>query len=263
MTAGILAVVSALANPPFPDFMLLCIDFQPAYAEAFAHLMTPLRCRLRKAARHREEVHFIYNEVFSLEGEELGDPLDRLIAWGRQERLMLKNARMLRKNFGWVSHAFRESRERKLGVSILRCLMDQGLSSSAELADGDLKRLVNSAHGDYAEFRESSPEAWEEIVSGAIAMPFVFEGGVLPWLKSIRREEVEMVGGFRHRCFDEMCMLLEAGGISYSLNEAMIYSVAEELNESACSQAIVSDFTEELRDDSLPIHFPALELAVA
>ncbi len=242
--------------------MLLCIDFQPAYAESFAHLMAPLRCRLRKAARRREEVHFIYNEVFSLEGEELGDPLDRLITWGSRERLMLRNARMLRKNFGWVSHAFREGRERRLGVAILRHLMDQGLSSSAELADGDVECLVNSVHGDYEEFREFSPEAWGEIVSGAIALPFVFEGGVLPWLELLKREEVEMVGGFRHRCFDEMCMLLEAGGISYGLNEAMIYCVPEELAEVVPS-VIVPEFERELREEALSIDFPALELVAA
>ena len=120
--------------------MLLCIDFQPAYAEAFAHLMAPLRCRLRKAARRREEVHFIYNEVYSIEGEELGDPLDRLLAWGGRERLMLRHARMMYKNFGWVSHALREGAERKIGVSLLRHLMDQGLASSADVGEGDLRR---------------------------------------------------------------------------------------------------------------------------
>ena len=242
--------------------MLLCIDFQPAYAEAFAHLMAPLRCRLRKAARKREEVHFIYNEVFSLEGEELGDPLDRLLAWGSRERLMLRNARMLRKNFGWVSHAFREGPGRRIGVGILRHLMDQELSGSNEVAAADLERIVNAACGDAAQFKRSSPESWSEIVSGAIALPVVFEGGVLPWLKSLRREEVEMVGGFRHRCFDEVCMLLEAGGISYSLNEAMIYSVPEEFADATEPSATVPDAVV-LREEALPILFPSLELVAA
>ena len=242
--------------------MLLCIDFQPAYAESFAHLMAPLRCRLRKAAKRREEVHFIYNEVFSLEGEELGDPLDRLITWGSRERLMLRNTRMLRKNFGWVSHAFREGSERRVGVAILRHLMDHGISSSTEVVSEDLELLVNSAHGDYAEFKESSPEAWGEIISGAIALPFVFEGGVIPWLELLKREEVEMIGGFRHRCFDEMCMLLEAGGISYSLNDSMIYSVPGDLAE-AVPPVIVPEFAMGIRKESLSIDFPALELVAA
>jgi hypothetical protein len=193
--------------------MLLCIDFQPAYAEAFEHAMTPLRCRLRKAARRREEVHFIYNEVFSLEGEELGDPLDRILEWGRKERLMLKKSRMIYKNFGWVSHLFRSGYERKIAVSILRHLLENGLSTSAEMERPHLERIVASAHEEFEGFWDCSPEAWEEIHSGAIAMPFIFEGGVLPWIESLRGEVVEVSGGFRHRCLDEICMLLEAGGI--------------------------------------------------
>ena len=239
--------------------MLLCIDFQPAYAEAFAHLMAPLRCRLRKAARRREEVHFIYNEVYSIEGEELGDPLDRLLAWGGRERLMLRHARMMYKNFGWVSHALREGAERKIGVSLLRHLMDQGLASSADVGEGDLRRIITSAQGDYEKFQESSSEAWNEIHTGAIAMPFLFEGGVLPWLKSLRREEVEIIGGFRHRCLDEMCMLLEAGGISHWLNDAMIYSVPEEMT----SQSTLRPYAGVIHEITVPDLLPAFDLVAA
>ena len=205
--------------------MLLCIDFQPAYAEAFLPVIAPLRCRLRRAARRREEIQFIYNEVYSLEGEELGDPVERLITWGRKERLALKSVRMIRKNFGWVSHLFREGVERKIAISILRQLLASGLQTSAELAGADLERIVAEAYGDFAGFRDCSPDAWEEIKTGAIALPFVFEGGIPSWLHSLVGQQVEVCGGFKHRCLDEMCMILEAGGISYSLNESLIYSL--------------------------------------
>ena len=214
--------------------MLLCIDFQPAYAEAFVHAMKPLRCRLRSAARRREEVHFIYNEAYSLEGEELGDPVGRVLSWGRKERLMFKNARMLRKNFGWVSHLFREGSERTVAVSILRHLMEHGLSSSAEMTGPELEKIVASSHGDFEGFWDCSPEAWQEIKIGAIALPFVFDGGVLPWLESLKArftkhgEVVEVTGGFRHRCLDEMLMLMEAGGVEYRLNESLIYSLPDQ-----------------------------------
>jgi len=209
--------------------MLLCIDFQPAYAEAFAPDMPPLRRRLREAARKQEEVHFIYNEVYSLEGEELGDPLDRILSWGRKERLTLLNARMLRKNFGWVSPLVREGNSRKIAVFILRYLMDNGLFSSSEIAPWELEKIVTSVHGEFFSFVNDESAAWNEIISGAVAMPLVFEGGVIPWLHGLRREEVEIIGGFRERCLDEICMLLEAGGISYRVNESLTYSLPEEL----------------------------------
>ncbi len=53
-------------------------------------------------------------------------------------------------------------------------------------------------------------------------------GGGTNWLESLRGQHVEVVGGVRHRCLDEMCMMLEAGGISHHLNDALIYSVSDE-----------------------------------
>ena len=97
--------------------MLLCIDFQPAYIEAFGDLVVPLRERLREAALRDEAVHFIYNDVFSLEGEELGDSLARVQEWGLQESLELERARLIQKNFGWVSHLFRTGLERKVAIT--------------------------------------------------------------------------------------------------------------------------------------------------
>jgi hypothetical protein len=211
--------------------MLLCIDFQPAYAEAFSHAMKPLRSRLNRAVKDGEEIHFIYNQAYSLEGEELGDPLERVIRWGRKSRLKLDSARLIQKNFGWVSHLFRGGYERTVAISILRHLMRSGLPSSAEIPGSELERIVATSHDDFQGFWDCSPEAWEEINSGAIAMPYHFEGGVLPWIESLGRSitgSVEVTGGFRTRCLDEMCMLLEAGGIPYHLNGPLIYDVSED-----------------------------------
>lgn len=213
--------------------MLLCIDFQPAYMEAFEGMMTPLRQRLRKAGKRGEEVHFIYNEAYSIEGEELGDPEERVVAWSKSQKLPLASAKALlvRKNFGWVSHLFREGEERAVAVSILKHLLQHGLNDSSQVPAPELERIISSSHDDFEGFWDCSPAAWEEITSGAIAMPYLFEGGVLPWIESLgakRGEVVEVIGGFRHRCLDEMCMLMEAGGISYHLNEALIYSLPEE-----------------------------------
>jgi len=205
--------------------MLLCIDFQPAYAEAFGHAMESLRDRLHTAASKREKVHFIYNEVFSLEGEELGDPLERVLEWGSGQCLAINDAVMLRKNFGWISHLFRTGYERNVAVSILGYLMKEGLSSSADIPAPELERIVATSHSDFKGFWDCSSEAWEEIRTGTVAMPWLFDGGVLPWLESLRGEDVEVCGGFRHRCLDEMCMMLEAGGIPYRLNEPLIYSL--------------------------------------
>jgi hypothetical protein len=215
--------------------MLLCIDFQPAYVEAFGDLVVPLRERLRDAAQRDEVVHFIYNDVFSLEGEELGDSLARVQEWGRQESLKLDRARLIQKNFGWVSHLFRAGRERKIAITILRHLMAHGLSNSSEIAAVDLERMVAASHDDFEGFWDCSPDAWEEMRVGAIAMPYLFEGGMVPWLASIKSsvagEGVEVTGGFRHRCLDELCMMLEAAAIPYYLNEPLIYSLPEESTE--------------------------------
>lgn len=210
--------------------MLLCIDFQPAYMEAFEGMMAPLRQRLRKASIRGEEVHFIYNEAYSIEGEELGDPIERVLEWSSSQKLPLTNALLLRKNFGWVSHLFREGEERVVAVSILKHLLQYGLNNSSEVSAPELERIISSSHDDFEGFWDCSPAAWEEITLGAIAMPYLFEGGVLPWLESLRTkgETVEVVGGFRHRCLDEMCMLMEAGGITYRLKEELIYSLPDE-----------------------------------
>jgi hypothetical protein len=211
--------------------MLLCIDFQPAYAEAFSHAMESLQSRMRRASIEGEEVHFIYNEAYSLDGEELGDPIDRVISWSRQSHLHLGSSRMIRKNFGWVSHLFRHGYERSVAVCLLRYLMETGLSSSAEIPGSELERIVASSHEDFNGFWDCSTEAWNEIHSGAIAMPYLFEGGVHSWLESLRAEKgkpVEVTGGFRHRCLDEMCLLLEAGDIPYRLNESLIYGLVSD-----------------------------------
>ena len=66
------------------------------------------------------------------------------------------------------------------------------------------------------------------MLSGAVAMPYLFDGGMVPWLKSLNGSVPEITGGFRHRCLDEMCMMLEAHGISYRNNDSLIYGVPEE-----------------------------------
>ena len=175
--------------------MLLCIDFQPAYAEALVDVLDPLKKRLKIAAIQGEEVHFIYNGICYHDGEELGDSPDRVLQWVREEELPLKEAFLLGKNFGWVSHLFRQGIERTIGVLILRHLMESGLSSSAEIPGSELERIVASSHDHFEGFWDCSPAAWEEITSGAIAMPFVFEGGMVPWLESLRGKDIEVVGG--------------------------------------------------------------------
>jgi hypothetical protein len=217
--------------------MLLCIDFQPAYAEALVDVLDPLKKRLKIAAIQGEEVHFIYNGICYHDGEELGDSPDRVLQWVREEELLLKEAFLLGKNFGWVSHLFRQGIERTIGVLILRHLMESGLSSSAEIPGSELERIVASSHDHFEGFWDCSPAAWEEITSGAIAMPFVFEGGMVPWLESLRGKDIEVVGGFRHRCLDEICMMLEAGGISYRLNDSIIYSLPPDA--SLCQDGMV------------------------
>ena len=208
--------------------MLLCIDFQPAYEEAFAHLLDPLRERLRVASRSGEEVHFIYNDVFSLEGEELGDSEERLLSWCKKEDLLTANMRIIRKNFGWVSHLFRSGRERTVAVEILRNLMDEGREDSSQIPRPLLERIVASSHDDFEGFWDCSPEAWEEMLTGAVAMPYLFDGGMVPWLRSLEGCVPEVTGGFRHRCLDEMCMMLEASGIPYRANDSLIYGLPEE-----------------------------------
>jgi hypothetical protein len=66
------------------------------------------------------------------------------------------------------------------------------------------------------------------MLSGAVAMPYLFEGGMVPWLKSLDGCIPEIAGGFRHRCLDEMCMMLEAYGIPYRNNDSLIYAVPKE-----------------------------------
>jgi hypothetical protein len=139
--------------------------------------------------------------------------------------MSLKRVHMLRKNFGWISHLFREGLERVIAISILKHMLSYGLQTSAEITGADLERIVAAAHGNCAGFRDCSPDAWDEIRTGAIAIPFIFDGGVPEWLKTLRGQEVEVCGGFRERCLDEMCMLMEAGGVSYRLNEDLIYSL--------------------------------------
>jgi hypothetical protein len=227
MTSAFLRLESAPALAIF-SHMLLCIDFQPAYEEAFVHLLDPLKERLREAVCSGEEVHFIYNDVLSLEGEELGDPEERVLAWCEKERISAKNLRLIRKNFGWVSHLFRSGRERTVAIAILRRLMASGLEDSSRIPRPHLERIVASSHDDFEGFWDCSPEAWDEMLTGAIAMPFLFEGGMGSWLDSLKGSAPEITGGFRHRCLDEMCMMLEASGISYRCNESLIYGLPEE-----------------------------------
>jgi hypothetical protein len=211
--------------------MLLCIDFQPAYEEAFAHLMDPLRNRIMQAVENGEEVHFIYNDILSLEGEELGDSPERMIAWCEQQGLPLTKLKLIRKNFGWVSHLFRAGRERTVATTILKHLMAEGFEDSSLIPKPLLERIVASSHDDFEGFWDCSPEAWEEMLSGAVAMPYLFDGGMIPWLKSLDGCIPEITGGFRHRCLDEMCLMLEAYGISYRNNEELIYGLPEEQKE--------------------------------
>jgi hypothetical protein len=208
--------------------MLLCIDFQPAYEEAFAHLITPLRERINEAVRRGEEIHFIYNDILSLEGEELGDSPERVSAWCVQRDLPVRNLKLIRKNFGWVSHLFRSGRERTVSTKILKHLMEEGLEDSSRIPKPLLERIVASSHDDFEGFWDCSPEAWEEMLVGAIGMPYLFEGGMVPWLDSLRGCVPEITGGFRHRCLDELCIMLEASGIPYRNNDALIYGLPEE-----------------------------------
>jgi hypothetical protein len=208
--------------------MLLCIDFQPAYEESFAHLIDPLRERINRAVRDGEEIHFIYNDILSLEGEELGDSPKRLLDWCVQQDLPVDHLKMIRKNFGWVSHLFRSGRERMVAITILRHLMDEGMENSSGIPRPHLERIVASSHDEFEGFWDCTPEAWDEMLSGAVAMPYLFDGGMVPWLNSLQGSFPEITGGFRHRCLDEMCMMLEAQGIGYRNNDSLIYGIPEQ-----------------------------------
>jgi hypothetical protein len=208
--------------------MLICVDFQPAYTDAFAHLLPALRTRLETAREQGKAVHFLYNDIYSLEGEKLGDSQEETIAWIESASLPLQNARMIHKNFGWVSHAVREGDERKIAVLILRHLLESEISHSAEISEKDMEQIIFGTSAELEHFQHISPLAWREIKEGAIALPMLFEGGVHAWLDAVRGEEVEMIGGFHHRCFDEISMLLEAGGIPHHLNHDLIYYLPEE-----------------------------------
>jgi hypothetical protein len=208
--------------------MLLCIDFQPAYEESFAHLLDPLRERINRAVRSGEEIHFIYNDILSLEGEELGDSPERLLGWCVQQGLPVDHLKMIRKNFGWVSHLFRSGRERTVAIMILRHLMEMGMEDSSGIPRPHLERIVASSHDEFEGFWDCSPEAWEEMLSGAVAMPYLFDGGMVHWLNSLKGSVPEITGGFRHRCLDEMCMMLEAHGIRYRNNDSLTYGIPEE-----------------------------------
>ena len=103
--------------------------------------------------------------------------------------------------------------------------MNRGLSNSAEIPPAELERIVATSHDEGSGFWDCSPSSWMEIQSGAIAMPFLFEGGVPEWIESLKGENIEVSGGFRHRCLDEICMLLEAGNIPFRLDETIVYSL--------------------------------------
>ena len=214
--------------------MLLCIDFQPAYEEAFADFLDPLRIRLQEASRTGEEVHFIYNDVLSLEGEELGDSPERLLEWAAARDLPLQGARMIGKNFGWVSHLFRSGTERKVAISLLRSLIQGGYAGSHEIAAAEQERIVATSHDHFPGFWDCSPEGWQEIRTGAIAMPYRFDGGMMDWLESLKtsgEDPVEVTGGYRERCLDEICMMLEAYGVPFRANDSLIYGLPEEFPE--------------------------------
>ena len=212
--------------------MLICVDFQPAYIDAFAHLMPALRTRLASAEQSHEEVHFLYNDILWMDGEELGDSRERILAWADKENLQLTNARMLHKNFGWVSHAVRDGDERKIAILTLRHLLQSEISHSAEISEKDMEQIILGVSGELAHFQRLSPLAWQEIKEGAIALPMLFEGGIHAWLDALRsiksEEEVEIIGGFYHRCFDEICMMLEAGNIPHHLKRDLVYYLPEE-----------------------------------
>lgn len=207
--------------------MLICVDFQPAYFEAFAHLLPSLRARLEAAEANQEEIHFLYNDILWMDGEELGDSKDRILLWAAEYDLPLGNARMIHKNFGWVSHAVRAGNERKIAILTLRHLLQSEISHSAEISEKDMEQIILGVSGELTHFQTISPLAWKEIKEGAIALPMLFEGGIHEWLESIRGEETEIIGGFHHRCFDEICMMLEAAEIPYHLNSGLIYAVPE------------------------------------
>ncbi len=207
--------------------MLICVDFQPAYLDAFEHLLPALRTRLEAAEVNQEEVHFLYNDILWMDGEELGDSQDRILHWGAEHDLPLENARMIHKNFGWISHSVRSGDERKIAILTLRHLLDSEISHSAEISEKDMEQIIFSVSGELARFQRISPLAWKEIKEGAIALPMLFEGGVHKWLESVRGQETEIIGGFHHRCFDEICMMLEAAEIPYHLNSGLIYAVPE------------------------------------
>lgn len=197
------------------------------------HLLDPLRVRLAEAIRSGEEVHFIYNHAFTLEGEELGDPEERLVRWALEKELPLERVRLVVKNFGWVSHRFRTGIERRIAVRILEQLVSSGLSGSHDIAPADLEKIVATSHDHFPGFWDCSPEAWEEMRTGAIAMPYRFEmignagvPGMGEWLESLTTrhdQRIEIIGGYAERCLDEICMMLEASRIGYTLDPSLLY----------------------------------------
>lgn len=212
--------------------MLICVDFQPAYLDAFAHLLPALRTRLEIAEANSEEVHFLYNDILWMDGEELGDSHDRILIWAAEYDLPLGDARRIHKNFGWVSHAVRTGDERKIAILTLRHLLKSEISHSAEISEKDMEQIIFGVSGELAHFQRISPLAWQEIKEGAIALPMLFEGGIHAWLDELKSlksgEDVEIIGGFHHRCFDEICMMLEAGNIEHHLKHELIYYLPEE-----------------------------------
>jgi len=193
--------------------------------------MKGLRKRLRQAARRRERVDFLYNDTWDIMGARLGDDHVDVLKWAEENNINITDARLLKKNFGWVSHWLRDGSLRGIGVGILRRMLNSTVSESSAMNEAD-RLLAIAEHIPLEEFYATHQAALKEIETGQVALPMIWDGGVKEWLDSIRGEKVEVIGGFRERCLGEVCMLMEAAGIDHTMNEPLIFGLPQEESDS-------------------------------
>jgi hypothetical protein len=203
--------------------MLLCIDFQPEYEGSFLRMIPKLKQRINRAKAKKEDIHFIYNKTYTKEGELLGNHLQDVIAWCRKNKICTKRekTKFIRKNFGFIHEEFRSGIGRVIAREILKEKIfsennnekKQLLTDLALLShENDLLRLIERA-------------------KTGVNTPMIWEGGIKNWIETLPKNGIEITGGFKERCLNEVCILLESASIEYTLNEELIYKLPEKSEE--------------------------------
>lgn len=190
--------------------MLLCIDMQPTYSKACV-------CMLSRAVQYQNR--FLSDRVEMI-FDNMNDTREEFLDWCAEAGFAKAPARS--KQFGWLRNWMDCGVSDDVIVAGLRYMTKKGATSSEGFCESDFREIILDSHGDFEDWKENYRAEWDSMRADLLFAPQVERFDEL-LAKCRAADSVELIGGGRNECLEEIRLTLAAFDIHATVHEGLVY----------------------------------------